>query len=296
MSAKTITRRQFLTLASGVALDLVAAGFSVELYSSRVEPLWIQVRHVTVHINDLPEAFKNFTLAQFSDLHAGAYLRIEDVRRCVAITNSLGAGAIVMTGDFITRDTTVTFDWASELALLTAPHGVFAVLGNHDVWSDSDYISAELAGAGVQVLRNASASLAIGSSRLWLAGIEDIGFRGARFNAYKKAAESTVIALGTLLAGLPPTDPRILLVHNPDFTELLPDGRVDLALCGHTHGGQVHLPLFGSPIVPSFFGQKYTSGLVRGPKTTVYINRGIGVIYPPLRFNCRPEITLFHLT
>ena len=296
MSVKTISRRQFLTLSTGVALDFVAAGFAVELYSSRVEPYWIQISRVAVYINGLPEAFKNFTIAQFSDLHAGPYLRIEDVRRCVAITNSLGADAIVMTGDFIIRDTDVSFDWASELALLSAPHGVFAILGNHDVWYDPDHIAAELAGAGVHVLRNASAALEIGTSRLWLAGVEDIGYRGMRFSGFKKTAASTIAGLGTLLAGMSPSEARILLVHNPDFTELLPDGRVDLALCGHTHGGQVHLPFFGSPIVPSFFGQKYTSGLVHGPKTTVYINRGIGVIYPPLRFNCRPEITLFQLT
>jgi len=87
-----------------------------------------------------------------------------------------------------------------------------------------------------------------------------------------------------------------LLVHNPDFTEMLPEGRIDLVLCGHTHGGQVRVPLLGPPVVPSCFGQKYASGLVAGPRTIVYVNRGIGLIPPPIRFNCRPEITMFRLT
>lgn len=295
MNAKTNSRRQFLMLASGLALDVAAAGFLLELYASRVEPFWIQVCHVAIHLPGLPQALENFSIAQFSDLHTGAYTRIEDVRRCVAMTNALDADAIVMTGDFVTSESNVSIAWAPELALLKARYGIFAVLGNHDAWSDPDRIAAELAGVGVHVLRNESAVLEIGQSRLWLAGVEDIGFKGRRLDGFIKANERTVAALAAMLAGLPPSDPRILLVHNPDFTELLPEGRIDLALCGHTHGGQVHLPFFGSPIVPSFFGQKYTSGLVRGPKTSVYINRGIGVIYPPLRFNCRPEITLFQL-
>jgi predicted MPP superfamily phosphohydrolase len=295
MSAKTLSRRQFLMLAGGLALNGAAAGLSIELYASRVEPFWIQVRHIAMHLPGLPQEFENFTIAQFSDLHAGAYTRIEDVRHCVAMTNALGADAIVLTGDFVTRDSDVSIAWAPELALLKAKYGVFAVLGNHDTWSDPERIAAELAGAGAQVLRNESTALEIGQSRLWLVGVEDIGYKGMRLDDFKKANKRTVTELGVILAGLPPSDPHILLVHNPDFTELLPEGRVDLALCGHTHGGQVHLPFFGSPIVPSFYGQKYTNGLVRGPKTLVYINRGIGVIYPPLRFNCRPEITLFRL-
>ena len=84
-------------------------------------------------------------------------------------------------------------------------------------------------------------------------------------------------------------------MHNPDFTEMLPEGRIDLILCGHTHGGQVRLPFIGAPVVPSCFGQKYASGLVHGPGTLVYVNRGLGLIAPPVRFLCRPEITLLRL-
>jgi uncharacterized protein len=294
-SNKILSRRQFLALAAGLGLDGIAAGLGIELYASRIEPLWIQVHRVDIRVNGLPPAFKNFTIAQFSDLHASPYTRVEDVRHCVALTNALGADAIVMTGDFIIRESVTGFDWAPELAALRARYGVYAVLGNHDAWADPDYITAELAASGVRVLRNDRTALEIEQSRLWLAGVEDIGYKGGKFYAFKQFYARTTAGMEALLAGLPPAEPRILLVHNPDFTELLQEGRVDLALCGHTHGGQVRLPFFGSPIVPSFFGQKYTSGLVQGPKTMVYINRGIGVIYPPLRFNCRPEITLFRL-
>jgi predicted MPP superfamily phosphohydrolase len=126
-------------------------------------------------------------------------------------------------------------------------------------------------------------------------GLEDVEFKGG-LSDFKNAWGNTMSDLALMLKGIPGNDTRILLVHRPDCAELLPQDRIDLVLCGHTHGGQVHLPLIGSPIIPSFFGQKYTSGLVRNPNTTVYVNRGIGLIPPAVRFNCLPEITLFHLS
>ena len=90
-------------------------------------------------------------------------------------------------------------------------------------------------------------------------------------------------------------DAVILLSHNPDFAETLEDRRVGLILSGHTHGGQVVLPGFGAPIVPSRYGQKYLHGLVQGPRSQVFISRGVGTVTPPIRFFCRPEIVLITL-
>ena len=90
-------------------------------------------------------------------------------------------------------------------------------------------------------------------------------------------------------------DAVILLSHNPDFAETLEDRRVGLILSGHTHGGQVVLPGFGAPIVPSRYGQKYLHGLVQGPRSQVFISRGVGTVTPPVRFFCRPEIVLITL-
>jgi predicted MPP superfamily phosphohydrolase len=172
------------------------------------------------------------------------------------------------------------------------------VLGNHDIWTDPDTVATSLTEAGIVVLRNERRALEVGGTRLWLLGIEDTGytgFLGSPLGDFRAMWQKATAALTSLLKGVPDAEPRLLLVHNPDFTEMLPEGRIDLGLCGHTHGGQVCLPFIGAPVLPSCFGQKYTSGLVRGPGTLVYVNRGIGLISPPVRLNCRPEITILRL-
>ncbi len=90
-------------------------------------------------------------------------------------------------------------------------------------------------------------------------------------------------------------DAALLLSHNPDYVEHIKDGRVGLVLSGHTHGGQVVVPFYGAPVVPSAYGRKYAQGLVRTDVTQVFVSRGIGNIAPPIRFNCRPEIALLTL-
>jgi uncharacterized protein len=87
-----------------------------------------------------------------------------------------------------------------------------------------------------------------------------------------------------------------MLSHNPDVAETLDDRRVGLILSGHTHGGQVNIPGFGPPWLPSRYGAKYLSGMVRAPEVNVYISRGLGVTSWPIRLNCRPEITVVTLT
>jgi len=91
--------------------------------------------------------------------------------------------------------------------------------------------------------------------------------------------------------------PRILLSHNPDVAEthVFKEHRIDLQLSGHTHGGQVKIPFGPAPLVPSAFGQKYRAGLVQAPHTRVFISKGVGVISPPVRFNCRPEVPTIRL-
>jgi uncharacterized protein len=167
------------------------------------------------------------------------------------------------------------------------------------VWTEPAVISSNLRAVGARVLRNERVSLDVNGVRLWLLGVEDVSAispaLGNTWDAFRRIWGKAAQALAGLQEGLPADESRLLLVHNPDFTEMLPPGRVDLALCGHTHGGQVRLPLLGAPIIPSFFDQKYAMGLVRGPSTLVYVNRGIGVIEPPVRVNCRPEVTLLTL-
>ncbi|MEA3309658.1 MAG: hypothetical protein U9Q70_09135, partial [Chloroflexota bacterium] len=188
------------------------------------------------------------------------------------------------------------------LAALRPRYGSYAVLGNHDVWTDADFIAAQLERAGITVLRDARARLELNGAPLWLLGIEDRGYSGmsrwgqrGNFTVFRNQWQSAHVALRDLLSATPPSEPRVLLVHNPDLTEMLPPVRVDLALCGHTHGGQVRIPLVGAPLVPSCFGQKFVGGLVQGTQTQVYVSRGVGSISPAVRFNCRPEVTVLRV-
>jgi hypothetical protein len=243
----------------------------------------------------LPEKLDGFTIAQVSDLHLGPYVSVDHVRRSVEITNGLRADLVVLTGDFVYGSASYGAACAQELASLEARYGVFAVLGNHDIWTSARQVTANLIKAGITVLRNSRQLLEVGSAHLWLLGIKDTGYTGKSSSDFRAMWQETRDALAALLEGIPADEPRLLLVHNPDFVEMLPEGRIDLALCGHTHGGQVRLPFIGAPVVPSCFGRKYASGLVQAPSTLVYVNRGIGVIPTPVRFNCRPEVTLLQL-
>lgn len=293
------SRRAFLRVGCGALLGSAAASLLGPLYVTQVEPNWIEVTNVDLPLPGLPDALDGFTIAQLGDFHLGRYVSAEDVRRSVRIANDLEHDLIVLTGDYVYGSASYGDACGRELASLRAQSGVFAVLGNHDVWTDADQVASNVAAAGIEVLRNQARALEVGSSRIWLLGVEDTGytagFLGGSFNDFRAVWQRARGKLSTLLEEIPADEPRLLLVHNPDFTEMLPAGRIDLALCGHTHGGQVRVPFLGRPVVPSCFGEKYASGLVQGPMTLVYVNRGIGLIAPPVRFNCRPEVTLLHL-
>ena len=294
-----ISRRGFLKGLLGGCLALAAG----PAYATQVEPRWIELVRVSVRLPHLPELLHGFTIAHLSDFHLGPYVGIDDVRRSVAMANALGADLVALTGDFVHRSARYAEACARELAALKAGYGVYAVLGNHDVWTDADAVAESLRRAGIHVLRNERQALTVGTARLWLIGIEDVGITGftafglvsglgwGDFKALWKGAHEAFLRA---LEGLPSDETRLLLVHNPDFAEMI-KGKVDLVLAGHTHGGQVRLPLVGAPIVPSCHGRKYVAGLVRASGTQVYVNRGIGAIGLPVRFLCRPEVTLIVL-
>jgi len=290
------SRRRFLGVTFGSLAGGAASCLLGPLYATQIEPRWIEVTTVEIRVQELAGSLDGVTIAQLGDFHVGRNVSRDQVRRAVQITRDLEPDLIILTGDFVTGSASYSAACAEELARLEAPYGVYAVLGNHDNWTDADKVSANVEAAGIVVLRDEVRAIEVGESRLWLLGIEDTGhtagFFGGFFGDFRAIWDEKRQRLSEMLEGVPDDEPRLLLVHNPDFTEMLPEGRIDLALCGHTHGGQVRLPLLGAPVVPSFFGDKYAHGLVHGPSTLVYVNRGIGLIPPAVRFNCRPEVTL----
>ena len=253
-----------------------------------------EVERTTIFLPTLPEAFEGLRIAFLADTHHGALVPAGYLRDAVALANSLAPDLIALGGDYIQRQERrpapgtpppYVAEGIGLLGDLRAPLGVFAVLGNHDNTLDHRaQIQAALAANGVCELTNRGVWIERGRGRLRLAGLDEL-FSG------KPTAADLKHALGDATR----TDAVILLQHNPDYAETLRDPRVNLMLCGHTHGGQVVLPFFGAPIVPSAYGQKYRAGLVQAPTAQVFVTRGVGAIFPPVRFRCPPEVALLTL-
>jgi len=255
-----------------------------------------------VKLAGLSASLDGFTIAQLSDLHLGPYVKVEQIRKAVALTDGLSPDLIVLTGDYVYGSADYSEACAQELAALKTTHGVYAVLGNHDHWTDAELVTDNLREVGITVLDNDHQAIQVGEARLWLIGIDSRGIT-ASGGWISNLSRSDLRALWRkeydslqgILEALPAKERRILLVHNPDFVETMPLEPIDLILSGHTHGGQVRLPILGTPLLPSAYGHKYAQGLVRSDRTPVYVNRGIGLIPPPVRFLCRPEVTLIRL-
>jgi len=296
---KPTTRRAFLKIALG-SIGTVALG---PIYATQIEPRWLEVVRLVISIPHLPLALDGLTVVQLSDFHLGPYVSVEQVRHSVAMANALHPNLMVLTGDFVYRSADYSPACAQELTALQAPLGVYAVLGNHDVWTNADVVAGHLEQAGIAVLRDQQQALTVEGDRLWLIGIEDSGITGMSGlfpgsispGDFRQLHRKKAQALGTMLEEIPSGDCRLLLVHNPDFVGLLPEGQVDLVLSGHTHGGQVCLPGLGALFVPSVYGRRFVAGLVEVAGIKVYINRGIGLIAPPVRFLARPEVTTITL-
>lgn len=275
-----MNRRTFLQMAAASAAAGVAATALGAGWITRVEPNRLVVEQVSVTLRRLPAQLDGLRVAQLSDLHISQYSSQARIASAAALAMRLAPDLIVLTGDFIWRQATAHApDLIEPLRTLAAPLGVYAVLGNHDHWEGPELVSSVLAQAGVTLLRNQAAQLAA-DAPLWVVGVDDVwerkhDLRGA-------------------LAGLPDADCKLLLVHEPDYADRAAESSVDLQLSGHSHGGQINLPFFGRPVLP-YLGQKYPAGLYQVDKLALYTNRGIGVIAPPVRFNCPPEVTLLTL-
>jgi predicted MPP superfamily phosphohydrolase len=261
-----------------LAVLAALAGITVVAF---LEPHWLHVVRTEVDIAGLPPGFDGLRVVQLTDIHRGPYLGSEQVRAAVELANSLQPDLIVLTGDYCHRSARYIPDCFRELSRLRATLGVYGVLGNHDHWADAALSKSAMARAGIHELTNRHWCLERKGDRLYLAGVGDLWADQQR--------------LDEALKGVPSEATVLLLSHNPDYNEKLRDRRVKLMLAGHTHGGQVALPLLGPLVIPSQYGSKYAAGLIHDGWKQVYVSRGVGVIIPPVRLNCRPEVSLLVL-
>ena len=280
-----LSRRTFLR-GSGVA----AVGMA--LYSGEIARHEISVLSHTIAIDNLPDAFHNFRVVQISDIHFDEYTEPWFLRSVLVQVNALAADLVLLTGDYIScmgfRPLSRDFVQGSlhrcaEVLREISCRQRFAVMGNHDSYLGIGTVQPILAAAGFPLLVDEHVPIERAGQRLWLCGVNDpLNF------------------MPNLSRTIPaqPDGPVLLMSHGPDYADQVlahPRGHlVDLMLAGHSHGGQVRLPLIGPLDLPTG-GRKYVEGLFHLGRMQLYVNRGIGTVGVPFRLNCPPEITLFTL-
>jgi uncharacterized protein len=269
---------------TGAALAGAGAAAAVAAYSLYVEPRWLEVTHPRIHLRKLPPVLEGLRIALLTDLHAGGGTPLALIRRACTLAMRERPHLIAVTGDFVDDRAGGFRAVLNELDLLRAPLGVYAVPGNHDhIVGIETWHRDVRAHPGITDLTNAAVVLPWRGVRICVAGVDDLS-RGTPH-----------------LDALPPPDERdltILLAHDPDQAERARRAydRVELVVSGHTHGGQVRLPGIGALRNPAERKDLYIEGLRRRPWTQVYTSRGIGNVHLPIRFLCRPEVAMLHLT
>lgn len=238
----------------------------------------IEVVHQPIYLGHLPGKFDGYTIVQLSDIHHGALVEASHIRAAVETVNQLKPDLIVLTGDYVTHSRAYIEPCAELLGWLQAPDGVFAVLGNHDFWTGADQIARALNLRRLGLLRNTHTHLRRDGESLALVGVDDSTVRQDD--------------LKTALRGVHPGAPTILLSHNPNLVRQAARLGVDLVLSGHTHGGQIRLSPRRRP--PQRF-LRFCRGFGQFGQTQIYVNRGLGTVILPVRYQCAPEITLIEL-
>ncbi|MBX3054113.1 MAG: metallophosphoesterase [Caldilineaceae bacterium] len=282
MKNSLLSRRRFLQLSGRVALSAAAALG----YARLLEPNWVEVVEQNLAIPHLPEHLVGTRIAQLSDIHLGEYTGPEKLLDAVERVNRLAPDLVFLTGDYVTRTERDASGLVEPLRRLAAP--TYAILGNHDLWTDRTTVTQALAETPAQLLVNRGEEALPG---LFVAGVDDIW--SGRPDVRAALADSPAGAVSLLLA------------HEPDYFDRVvgADAPVAVQFSGHSHGGQVRIPSTTpdgaglwtrAPVLPRY-GERYPIGLYRVGQRQVYTNRGLGVWPLPYRVNCRPEITIFRL-
>jgi predicted MPP superfamily phosphohydrolase len=284
--SQRITRRRLLQ--TGL---LGAVGLA--LYAGEIERHWVEVTKTEVHLAGLPAAFEGLQIVQLSDIHLDGYSEPYFLRHVVAQVNQLRPDLVMLTGDFVSEgpgpskfNIGAAWQCANILTGLDCKQ-MYAVLGNHDIVVGMDEVTEALVKNGIPVLNNSHLPIERDGARIWLAGLGD------PLTGHGKPELTIPDSIRHV-----PGEPVVLLCHEPDYADNLlkhPVGHaVSLMLSGHTHGGQVRLPFCGPLMLPGL-GKKYIQGWFRfgshAEALQLYVNRGIGTVGAPFRFDCPPEIT-----
>ncbi len=270
-----------------VFLILVILLTGLMLYAFWWEPSSLLIKHYDITLNQTdPPEWRGLKIAIISDLHAGSpYIDAAKIKKIVNETNNAHPDIILLLGDFMIQGVIggkhmPAAEIAGYLKNLQVPLGVYAVLGNHDWWDNSQTVLNGFINSGIPVLEDRSVHLTNANHNLWITGITD----------FYEGPHNILAALSIV----PKTRKTLCLTHTPDIFPILPN-RCFLTIAGHTHGGQVKLPILGRLVVPSKYGPKYAAGYVFEGDKHLFISTGIGTSILPVRFGVPPEISILYL-
>lgn len=290
-----LSRRQFLRFATA---GIVTAPVAMTTYGAVVGTQRYDIRYQDISFTGLPDSLEGLRLLQLSDVHANMFMTLEDMRDIVGLVNDIPVDMIVLTGDYVTGTAEFIHPFCEAFRKMRVPaYGVHATLGNHDHWTDEDQITGALTDIGMNVLRNRTTVIPVDDTHMNLIGIDYGGLKsGSRL---RRERTVTWPAISGLLDEAEQTARPggfdILLSHSPWGFHQAIARDIPLTLSGHTHGGQVVLRLPGLSLSPATLLYPYTEGLYRRSGSSLYVNRGCGTTGPPVRINCKPEITVITL-
>lgn len=260
-------------------LRALALNLTEAARSALTEPFRLTVEHQKIQLRRLPAELDGFRIVQLSDVHHSPFTSREQIERAVETANNLKPDLVALTGDYVSKERAYAAPCAELMGKLRARHGVYAVLGNHDHWTDAALITDLLRAEGINVLVNQGMRFEKNGAAFWLAGVDD-----------------TMVGLEDIslaMAGSRADEFKLLLAHNPIILRRAARAGVDLVLSGHTHGGQVSLrsekSASGRP------RRRLLKGLARQGDTQIYVTRGLGTVVLPVRFGCPPEVSLLEL-
>jgi predicted MPP superfamily phosphohydrolase len=299
---RSLAKRTITITSAAAVICLIALA-----YSYFIEPQRLVANNQTLKIKGWDIAFDGLKIVAICDIHGGSNGgSAENIRRIVELTNEQQADIVVLLGDYVSQaqnrqDLPVherplkmpMSEVAENLKGIRAKYGVFAVLGNHDGWYNDENVADELAKIGYTVLQNEIAVIEKNGRKIRLVGLKD----HMQLNSWYTFDEN----MRRLAAGSDPNSNVVMLEHSPDIFQVVNHYKsfgddFKLMIAGHTHGGQVWLPILGRPVVPSSFGQKYAAGLVHEYDKDMFVTTGTGTSILPFRFMVPPEIAVLTIT
>lgn len=281
---KKMTKRSFIKKTIASILTITSFGISSRAYAEYIEPYWIDITHHTISNKLLPKGFSGTKIVQFSDTHLGFQYNLKQLKKTVKKINDLNPDIVVFTGDLMDKpDDYNNQDVISNLLFqIQAPLGKFCIYGNHDHGGNGTSAYEKImSDSGFVLLQNTNATVVNQEKeKIYIAGIDEPMLGSPEWE--------------TTFNDITDSEYCVLLAHAPDFADRAHEYPVILQISGHSHGGQVRVPILGALITPPF-AKKYIEGMYEVSSLKLYVNRGLGTTRLPLRFLSRPEITTFTL-